>query len=193
VGLALEVVVLMSLTQLKASSGTVFLIIGFCLTAFGIASVGLGTNLVVGSAPPEKMGNAGALAQLANEFGGMLGIALFGTLGAFVYRTEIRHSMPAGIPGPSIATAGDSLVGAVAVARDLPAQQGAELLTAAREAFTSGLHVVVVVGAVLIAGAAILIAVNLRHIPPFGQPATADQDGAPDKDKPTADIAGRDG
>lgn len=158
-----------------------FLIVGFSLTAFGIATVGLGTNLVVGSAPPEKMGNAGALAQLANEFGGMLGIALFGTLGAAVYRHQIQDSLPAGPAGSSAITAGDSLVGAAAVARDLPAGQGDALLTVAREAYVSGMHVVFAAGAVLLAAAAIVIAVNLRHIPPFGRIEASEETVIPDQ------------
>jgi DHA2 family multidrug resistance protein-like MFS transporter len=190
-GLALEAIVLVSLTQFNATSGTVALIIGFALTAFGIGSVGLGTNLVVGSAPPEKMGNAGSMAQLANEFGGMLGIALFGTLGTVVYRSQIHDAIPADIAGPSAATAGDSLAGATTVAGGLPERQGAALLTAAREAFTSGLHTVVAVGAVVIAGAALLIARNLRHIPPLGRPAPADQGDALDEDGTAAGAAPR--
>ena len=189
VGLALEAIVLVSLTQFNATSGTVVLMIGFALTAFGIGSVGLGTNLVVGSAPPEKMGNAGSMAQLANEFGGMLGIALFGTLGTVVYRSQINDVIPADIPGPSAAAAGDSLAGATAVAGGLPKQQGAALLTVAREAFTSGLHTVVAVGAVITAGAALLIARNLAHIPPFGRPAPADRGNAVDADETVTDAA----
>ena len=51
----------------------------------------------------------------------------------------------------------DSLAGAVAASRHLPASQGAELLHTAREAFTAGLHVTGVVAAVIFAGPAVLI------------------------------------
>ncbi|PRX51089.1 DHA2 family multidrug resistance protein-like MFS transporter [Prauserella shujinwangii] len=189
VGLILEAIVLMSLTQLEATSGATFMIVGFALTAFGIATVGLGTNLVVGSAPPAKMGVAGSLAQLANEFGGMLGIALYGTLATVVYRTQMQDVIPTGVPVPSAATAGDSLAGATAVAGDLPAEQGEELLTVAREAFTSGVHVVVVVGAAIFAGVAALIARNLRNVPPFDRPQPAGRDEVPGEDEPVPDIA----
>jgi DHA2 family multidrug resistance protein-like MFS transporter len=190
VGLALEAVVLLALTRFDATSGTAFLIVGFALTAFGIATVGLGTNLIVGSASPEKMGIAGSVAQMANEFGGMLGIALFGTLGTAVYRNKVQHLIPSGIPAPAASTAGDSLTGAMSVARGLPEREGAGLLTVAREAFTSGVHTVVAVGAALFAGVAVLIAMNLRHIPPYGRPASAGQDDPVDHDEPTADQYG---
>ncbi len=51
----------------------------------------------------------------------------------------------------------DSLAGAVAASRHLPASQGAELLHAARDAFTASLHVTGGVAAVIFAGLAVLI------------------------------------
>jgi DHA2 family multidrug resistance protein-like MFS transporter len=51
----------------------------------------------------------------------------------------------------------DSLAGAVAASRHLPAGQGAQLLHTAREAFTASLHVTGVVAAVICAGLAALI------------------------------------
>lgn len=154
VGLALEAAVLLVMVQ---HVGPASLIIGFALTAFGIPAVGLGTALVIGAAPPAQLGLAGSVAQIAGEFGGMLGIALFGTLAAVVYR---------GTPG-----VGDSLAGAAAEAAALPEPQAAALLAAARAAYTSGLIMVAVTGAVILAGAAVLIFVRLRHLPPFGTPS----------------------
>jgi len=49
----------------------------------------------------------------------------------------------------------DSLAGAVAASRHLPASQGAELLHTAREAFTASLHVTGVIAAVIFAGLAV--------------------------------------
>ncbi|MFJ5157339.1 hypothetical protein ACIQCF_38665 [Streptomyces sp. NPDC088353] len=51
----------------------------------------------------------------------------------------------------------DSLAGAVAASRRLPAGQGAELLHTAREAFTASLHVTGAIAAVIFAGLAVLI------------------------------------
>ena len=55
-----------------------------------------------------------------------------------------------------------------------PGTAGSDLLGAAREAFTSGLNVAAVIGAVLFAALAILTATTLRHIRPSG----ADTEGA---------------
>ena len=79
-----------------------------------------------------------------NYLGGSLGFALLGVLAAVVYHSRIG--------GKS-----DSLAGAVAASRHLPADQGAELLHTAREAFTASLHVTGDVAAVIFAGPAVLI------------------------------------
>lgn len=170
-------------TTVGAESGLATLIVGFAVLSFcGSALVGLGMNLVMSSAPPEKMGSAGSLAQMSNEFGGTLGAAIFGTLGFAVYRAQITDAIPAGLPADSAAIARDSLAGAVTVADGLPGQVAGALLTPARIAFTSGLDAVATVGAVLLALSAVLMGVLLRHLPPIGQataPAAAEDDDAP--------------
>ncbi|WP_428833942.1 MFS transporter [Microbispora maris] len=71
-------------------------------------------------------------------------LALLGVVAAAVYRSRMEGTS-------------DSLAGAVAASRHLPAGQGAQLLQAAREAFTAGLHVTGVVAAVVFAGPAVLV------------------------------------
>src|SRR5262249_27321655 len=61
--------------------------------------------------------------------------------------------------------------GAVAAAGRLPGQLGHVLLQAARQAFTQGLHVVFAVSAAAVVGAAVLAAVQLRHLRPGAEPA----------------------
>ncbi|TCM48076.1 MFS transporter [Kribbella sp. VKM Ac-2568] len=132
------------------------LAIAFAVECLGVAPlVVLGTNLVIGSAPPEKAGSAAALAQTGNEFGYALGIALLGSVVIAVY----RHGAPT--------EAGDSL--AAAVAGGLPSA----VLDQARDAFTSGLHVAAAIAAVVITGMAVLLAVVLRPLPVLGGHAEA--------------------
>jgi DHA2 family multidrug resistance protein-like MFS transporter len=52
-----------------------FAIIGLCDGPL----VSLGTNLVVGAAPPEKAGSSSSMAQTANEAGAALGVAILGS------------------------------------------------------------------------------------------------------------------
>ena len=104
----------------------------------------LGTGLIIGSVPPERAGSAASMSETGNYFGGSLGFALLGLTAAVVYRGRMDGTS-------------DSLAGAVAASRHLPAGQAAELLHAAREAFTAGVHVIGVIAAVIFAGLAVLI------------------------------------
>jgi DHA2 family multidrug resistance protein-like MFS transporter len=163
---------LLTFTQVGTSAGTAILVIGFAVFSFsGAPMVALGTHLVLGSAPPEKAGSAGSMAQLSNEFGGTLGNALLGTVGFTVYRQLVPDTVPAEVPGDQATAARDSLVGAVAAADELPGQLGAALLDGARDSFVAGLHTVAAVGAVLLAVVAVLVATTLNRVPPLGQPA----------------------
>ncbi|MGX7674097.1 MFS transporter [Plantactinospora sp. DSM 117369] len=119
--------------------------IGIAVLALGTGPLfALGTGLVVGSVPPERAGSAASMSETGNYFGGSLGFALLGVLAAVVYRS--------GMDGTS-----DSLAGAVAASRHLPAGQGADLLHSAREAFTTSLHVTGVAAAIIFTGLAVLV------------------------------------
>jgi DHA2 family multidrug resistance protein-like MFS transporter len=176
-GLSVSVTGLLLLTQSNATSGPLLLMAGFALVSFGGGPlVALGTNLVVSSAPPEHAGSAAGVAQTANEFGYALGIATLGSVGVAVYHTQIADTIPTGLPTAVAAAAAESIAGATAAAHALPDQLATALLAVARDAFTSGLHVVAAVSAVLLAGIALLIATTLRHLPPIAQPDHANPD-----------------
>ncbi|OIJ99704.1 MFS transporter [Streptomyces colonosanans] len=118
---------------------------GITVLALGTGPLfALGTGLVVGSVAPERAGSAASMSETGNYIGGSLGFALLGVVAAVVYRSRMDGTS-------------DSLAGAVAASRHLPAGQGAELLHTAREAFTASLHVTGVVAAVIFAGLAVLI------------------------------------
>jgi DHA2 family multidrug resistance protein-like MFS transporter len=173
IGVALAAITYVFVTQVGTGSGSTWtIIVGFALISFfGAPTVALGTGLVVGSAPVEKMGAAGSLAQLANEFGSTLGLAILGTVGAAVYRATVI--LPGDLPAESAATAGDSIAGATTVAANLPAGEGDGLLTAAQTAFVDGFRTVALIGAILYACAALMVAIRLRHVPAFGAAAAA--------------------
>ncbi|WP_419836738.1 MFS transporter [Streptomyces bugieae] len=117
---------------------------GIAVLALGTGPLfALGTGLVVGSVPPERAGSAASMSETGNYFGGSLGFALLGLVAAVIYRGRMHGTS-------------DSLAGAVATSRHLPAGRRAELLHTAREAFTSSLHVTGLTAAVLFAGLAVL-------------------------------------
>jgi DHA2 family multidrug resistance protein-like MFS transporter len=79
-GLVLTVAGLCVLTQVGPHD-VVAVLTGFILFNWGAGPlVTLGTNLVIGSAPPERAGSAAALSQTGNELGFAVGVAVVGSL-----------------------------------------------------------------------------------------------------------------
>ncbi|WP_244231340.1 MFS transporter [Saccharomonospora piscinae] len=162
-------------TQLESDSSPAVLIIGFVV--IGLCEgplLALGVNLVVDAVPVEKAGSSSSLAQIANESGAALGIAVMGSVGAAVYVSNLGSGLPPNLPEHASAAAGESLAGAVAVAPELPPHQAAELLAVARDAFTDGMNVFAAISVALLVLVSILVMTMLRHVPPTGrQPAPA--------------------
>jgi DHA2 family multidrug resistance protein-like MFS transporter len=127
--------------------------------------VTLATELIVGSAPPEHAGAATGISETSGELGGALGIAVLGSLGTVIYRTELGRSVPSGIPHEAVETARSTLGAALTVAAELPSTTGAALLDAAYTAFIDAIHLVAAVSAVVAVIAAISAATLLRHVP----------------------------
>jgi DHA2 family multidrug resistance protein-like MFS transporter len=163
-GLTLAAVGFGLLTQLDPTAGLPLLVAGSVIFSLGLAPVDtLATDLAVGAAPPQRAGAASAITETAAEFGGALGIAVLGVVGTAVYRSQLAHGIPAGVPEHAAVVARDTLGGAVAVAGELPDRLGVPLLESAREAFTQGLHLAAVVSAVAALAFAILVAALLHE------------------------------
>jgi DHA2 family multidrug resistance protein-like MFS transporter len=174
VGQALAVIGMVALTRVGSDGGTLLLICGVTVVHLGMAPLfALGTDLIVGSAPPAKAGSAASISETSSELGVSLGLATLGSVAAATYH---HHLGPA--PGP----AADSLAGASTVAAHLPAGDAAALLHAAFAAFTAGLNVAAIVGVVLLAILAVLAATLPRRVPTGADPvpaAEADHDPPP--------------
>ena len=165
-GLALAAAGL-GLFTLLGPAGLMLLVTGSVVFSAALAPVDtLATDLAVGAAPPERAGAASALTETAAEFGGALGIAILGVIGTGVYRGHLASALPSGIRPGTAAAARDTLGGAVAAAGHLPGPAGQVLVRVAREAFTQGLHVAFAVSAAAVLGAAVLVAIQLRHLRP---------------------------
>ncbi|MFJ6686805.1 MFS transporter [Streptomyces werraensis] len=159
--LALSTVGYVLLTQVDASGGIALMVIGFGLVYLGLGAIAaLGTDLVVGAAPPEKAGSASAMSETVQELGLALGVAILGSLATAVYRNRIDDEIPAGTPSQVADAAGDSLAGAVSSAH----RMHAGWLDQAKEAATSGLNIAMLVAAVCTLVLSILSAVVLRHV-----------------------------
>jgi MFS transporter, DHA2 family, multidrug resistance protein len=164
-GLALSAVGFGMLTQVNTVSGLAVIVVGSVIFALGVAPVGtLATDIIVGSAPPERAGAASGISETSAELGGALGIAVLGSIGTAVYRSEVAGAVPADVPLDAASAARDTLGGAVAAAEELPDPLGGELLDAAREAFTQALELSAITSAAIVLGVAILAAAVLRDV-----------------------------
>jgi DHA2 family multidrug resistance protein-like MFS transporter len=137
------------------SLGTI--VAGSVVFALGLSPVAaVATDLIVGSAPPEKAGAASAMSETGAEFGGALGIAVLGSIGTAIYRSQIEDAVPADVPAGAADAARESLGGAVAAGESLPAPLAGDLVDAAASAFTAGFQAAALTGAVVTAAAAAL-------------------------------------
>jgi DHA2 family multidrug resistance protein-like MFS transporter len=153
------------LTQVNPASGLAVLVISSVVLTLGVAPVGtLATDVIVGSAPPERAGAASGISETGAEFGGALGIAILGSIGTAVYRSQVADAVPADVPSDAAEAARDTLGGTVAAADELPDQLGTQLLDAAREAFAQSLQLTAVTSAAIVLGMAILVLFLLRRV-----------------------------
>jgi DHA2 family multidrug resistance protein-like MFS transporter len=174
--LAFAAVGLGMLLLVSKSSGLAVLVTASVIISLALSPMfNLTTELIVGSAPPERAGAASGISETGSELGGALGISILGSIGTAVYRSELARNLPAGIPPEAAEIARDTLGGAVGVAAQLPDQLALGLLDIARGAFVQGLHLVAGISAVIAIGTAIVAVLVL-----WGVPASAQPDEQPD-------------
>ncbi|WP_422389367.1 MFS transporter [Actinomadura luteofluorescens] len=151
------------LLALAGTDGKPGVIAGFAFVYLGLGVIAaLGTDIVVGAAPPEKSGSAAALSETVQELGVAVGVALLGSLTTVLYRREVEA--PSGLT-PSAADAyNDSLSGAWSLADRLPPSA----FDAARTAFTSGLNTAAAVAGIAVAAASLVSFTALRRLRPLG-------------------------
>ena len=166
VGLAFAAAGFGVLTQVGAFSGIAVIVVASVIFSIGLSpAITLVTDLVLASAPPERAGSASALSETSAELGGALGIAVLGSIGTAVYRGAMAGAVPEGVSRGAAEAARSTLGGAVAAAADLAGPLRAQLLEAARAAFTLGFQRASLISALVSAGLAVLVAAFLRKAP----------------------------
>jgi DHA2 family multidrug resistance protein-like MFS transporter len=154
--------------------GIAAVVVGLTLTGLGITpAMALTTNLLMGSAEPSKAGSAAALAETSGEFGVAMGVATLGSVAAAAYRSHL--SLPWDMPADAGTAARQGITEAIGAARNLPASVAGDLVEAARSAFTAGMSTVAVVGTVVFAGLAVLVAVAFRDVPATSSASVDDE------------------
>ena len=102
------------------------------------------------------------MSETGAELGGALGIAVLGSIGAAVYRSQI--AIPAGVPDAAGEAARDTPGGAVAAGESLPGGLAADLLHAVDVAFTDAFQAAALTSALVAAAAAVLATLLLRRV-----------------------------
>lgn len=152
-------------------NGPALLLAALFILCLGVgAAETISNDLILGSAPAAKSGAAAAISETGYEVGSLLGTAILGSILTASYQGNLR--LPDGVSEAAgaqpVAQAGETLAGAVDLAKALPAPLAEAVTAAARSAFDSGVHVTAAIALVLMAGASVLAAVVLRKVPTAG-------------------------
>lgn len=150
------------------SQGPSLLLAALLVLCLGVgAAETISNDLILGAAPADEAGAAAAISETGYEVGSLLGTAILGSILTASYQGNLR--LPAGVselaPAAATSQAGETLAGAVDLARMLPAPLAEAVTAAARTAFDSGVHVTASIALVLMSGACVLAAVVLRSVP----------------------------
>lgn len=91
-------------------------------------------------------------------------MAVLGSVGIAVYRSDLAATAPAHLPGGVLGAARSTLGGAINLAGQLPGRLGPELVAAARSAFAHGLDAAALGASVAVLVAAALTARYFRGV-----------------------------
>ena len=165
------------LTQVGGSDGLAVVVLASIVISLGLAPVfGLTTELIVGSAPPERAGAAAGISETGAELGGALGISILGSIGVAIYRGDVSRALPIDIPAAAAEAARDTLGAAVGIAAELPSHIGPTVVAVARDAFVQGMQVAAAISAAVAVGVAILTLLALRDTEMGADAEGADDD-----------------
>ena len=133
------------------------------------------TTSIMSSVPRNKAGVGSAMNDTTRELGGALGVAVLGSIVASRYSSRIDPLLSSFPPGAR-ATAGRSVSAAVAAAKSLGESQGANLASAARRSYVSGMSLATLIASSIALLAAIIV---YRLLPAESMPPPAPTSSKP--------------
>jgi DHA2 family multidrug resistance protein-like MFS transporter len=140
------------------------LVVAFVSSAGVITLLALVGDLMLASIPADRAASASSVSETGQEFGGALGTAVLGSIGAHVFREAAADKLPSGLPADAAASAGQTISNAVSAAHQLGGSVGDELLRAARSAFSDAMSVAGLTAACVMVAGALLALVYLRNV-----------------------------
>jgi EmrB/QacA subfamily drug resistance transporter len=161
-GMALVSFGFLSLFLLDVRTSYLYVLVCMFTLMSGIAlTMSPMTAAIMSAVPPRRAGAGSAMNDATRELGAALGVAVLGSVAASRYSAGITGAIAHLAPADQ-AAARTSLGTALQTASRLPSDLGARLVNDADHAFVSGVHLAAITGAVLAAGASLLV---LRFLP----------------------------
>ncbi|MEE4546194.1 MFS transporter [Streptomyces sp. V4-01] len=149
-GFALTALAVLTLTAMGQHDRPWLLTSAFVLLGFGLETTLFGAyESMLSEAPAHRAGGAAAIGETAYQLGAGMGIALLGSVMNAAYAPHA-----AGVSPADSAAAGRSLGEAYDIADRLGGGSGSALRHAARHSFVHGMHMTLLVSAVLLLGGA---------------------------------------
>jgi len=124
--------------------------------------VTLGHDIVMSSARPQQAGAAASLTETCTTFGGALGIALLGSIGAAIYRLRMEDTITSDLPASVIESAKNTLGGASVTAATLGEPLQNQLIRSANTAFGYSFSAVAGISALLMISMAIIVLIRMK-------------------------------
>jgi MFS transporter, DHA2 family, multidrug resistance protein len=147
------------------TSHTAYAYVVMCLVPLttGIAlSMSPMTASIMSAVPTRRAGAGSAMNDATRELGAALGIAVLGSVAASRYASSVAPALR-GLSPADQSSARTSIAGALHVASTLPSAAGSALASSASQAFINGIHLAVVVGAILAVISAVIVYRKLPH------------------------------
>jgi MFS transporter, DHA2 family, multidrug resistance protein len=120
------------------------------------------TASIMSAVPPRRAGAGSAMNDATRELGAALGIAVLGSVAASRYASSVAPALR-GLSPADQSSGRTSIAGALHVASTLPNAAGRALAASASQAFINGIHLAVVVGAILAVISAVIVYRKLPH------------------------------
>nr|WP_271636770.1 MFS transporter [Solicola gregarius] len=159
-GMAMIAVGLMVMSRLSISSGYTPIAIGTFLLGAGIAFAATpATEAIMAALPPDKQGVASALNDVTRELGGVLGIAMLGSIFNDVYRSNVGAAA-ARLPADLATATKDSTSAGLAIASAPNSPSG--LTAAVVNSFESAMSAAMLGGVIVVVAGAILALAIVR-------------------------------
>jgi EmrB/QacA subfamily drug resistance transporter len=129
---------------------------GLFVMAFGMGTaMSPTTDLLMSAVPRKQAGMGSAMNDTTRELGGSLGVAVFGSLLASRYASQLADAVTQ-LPARAAEAVSGSLAGALRVGAEAPEPQGAALVDAAKAAWVDGFRFSLLIAGLVVAVAGLV-------------------------------------